>query len=65
MNSTRRDLICTDTEIVRWNGASSTWDCIEVEIVARQTVNFNRVEGLTVFENIQQAEPEINGVIAQ
>lgn len=36
----------------------------DIEIVARQTANFNRAEGLSVFENILQAQPEINGVFA-
>jgi ribose transport system substrate-binding protein len=39
-------------------------DCTDVEIVARQTANFNRAEGLSVFENILQAQPEIDGVFA-
>jgi ribose transport system substrate-binding protein len=39
-------------------------NCGGVEIVARQTANFNRAEGLTVFENILQAESEIDGVFA-
>ncbi len=39
-------------------------NCPGVTIVARQTANFNRAEGLTVFENILQAQPEINGVFA-
>ncbi len=39
-------------------------DCTGVEVIARQTANFNRAEGLTVFENILQAEPEIDGVFA-
>jgi len=39
-------------------------ECSGVEIVARQTANFNRAEGLTVFENILQAEPVINGTFA-
>jgi len=39
-------------------------ECPGVTIVARQTANFNRAEGLTVFENILQAEAEINGVFA-
>jgi ribose transport system substrate-binding protein len=39
-------------------------NCPAVEIVARQTANFNRAEGLGVFENILQAQPEINGVFA-
>ena len=39
-------------------------ECSGVEIIAKQTANFNRAEGLTVFENILQAEPEIDGVFA-
>jgi len=38
--------------------------CSGVTIVAKQTANFNRAEGLTVFENILQAEPDITGVFA-
>jgi len=38
--------------------------CTGVEIIARQTANFNRAEGLSVFENILQAQPEIDGVFA-
>jgi ribose transport system substrate-binding protein len=38
--------------------------CAGVTVVARQTANFNRAEGLSVFENILQAEAEINGVFA-
>ena len=36
----------------------------DVTVVARQTANFNRAEGLTVFENILQANPDIDGVFA-
>ena len=39
-------------------------ECSGVTIVARQTANFNRAEGLTVFENILQAEADIAGVFA-
>ena len=39
-------------------------ECTGVEIAARQTANFNRAEGLSVFENILQAQPEIAGVFA-
>ena len=39
-------------------------ECPGIEIVARQTANFNRAEGLTVFENILQAQDEIDGVFA-
>ena len=38
--------------------------CTGATIVAQQTANFNRDEGLTVFENILQANPEIAGVFA-
>lgn len=36
----------------------------KVNIVAKQTANFNRAEGLTVMENILQANPDIKGVFA-
>jgi len=36
----------------------------DVSVVARQTANFNRAEGLTVFENILQTQAEIDGVFA-
>ncbi|WP_053955485.1 ribose ABC transporter substrate-binding protein RbsB [Inediibacterium massiliense] len=36
----------------------------ELTVVAKQTANFNRTEGLTVMENILQAQPEINAVFA-
>jgi len=39
-------------------------NCQGVTIVAQQTANFNRDEGLTVFENILQAQPDIAGVFA-
>ncbi|TKZ35716.1 D-ribose ABC transporter substrate-binding protein [Brachyspira catarrhinii] len=35
-----------------------------LNIVASQTANFNRAEGLTVMENILQANPDIKGVFA-
>ncbi len=38
--------------------------CTGLEVVSRQTANFNRAEGLDVFTNILQAESEINGVFA-
>jgi len=39
-------------------------ECSGVEIVAKQTANFDRAEGLTVFEDILQAQPEIDGTFA-
>lgn len=38
--------------------------CEGLEVVARQTANFNRAEGLTVMENILVAQPEIDAVFA-
>jgi ribose transport system substrate-binding protein len=35
-----------------------------IEVVARQAANFDRTEGLNVFQNILQAQPEIDGVFA-
>lgn len=39
-------------------------ECTGATIVAQQTANFNRDEGLTVFENILQAQPEVAAVFA-
>lgn len=38
--------------------------CPDAEVVARQTANFNRAEGLSVMENILVAQPEIDAVFA-
>ncbi len=55
------------------SGASATRDRGEgfhqaadgkLDIVAKQTANFNRAEGLTVMENMLQANPDIKGVFA-
>ena len=55
------------------NGASATIDRGEgfhlvadeqLDVVAKQTANFNRSEGMTVMENILQANPDIKGVFA-
>ena len=35
-----------------------------IEVVARQTANFDRAQGLSVMENILQAQPEIDAVFA-
>jgi len=39
-------------------------ECTGAEIVAQQTANFDRAEGLTVFENILQAQETIAAVFA-
>ena len=38
--------------------------CPDAEVVARQTANFNRAEGLTVMENIMVAQAEIAALFA-
>ena len=38
--------------------------CTDLRVVARQTANFNRAEGLSVMENILVAQPEIDAVFA-
>ncbi|WP_100065230.1 D-ribose ABC transporter substrate-binding protein [Miniphocaeibacter massiliensis] len=35
-----------------------------LEVVTKQTANFNRAEGLTVMENILQSNPDIKGVFS-
>lgn len=39
-------------------------ECGGLKVVARQTANFNRAEGLTVMENILVAQPDIAAVFA-
>ena len=41
-----------------------TENCQGVEIIARQTANFDRAQGLSVMENILQAQAEIDGLFA-
>jgi len=36
----------------------------DIEVIAKQTANFDRAEGLSVMENILQAQPEIDAVFA-
>lgn len=36
-----------------------------IQIIVRQTADFDRAKGLSVFENILTAQPTINGVFAQ
>ena len=38
--------------------------CTGVKVVARQTANFDRAQGLTVMENVLQAQPAIDAVFA-
>lgn len=60
-------------ELIGIPGASATIDRgkgfheiadTKLNVIASQTANFNRSEGLTVMENILQANPDIKGVFA-
>ena len=55
------DLVHAVREAYRGQGFNEFMaaSCADAKIVAQQTANFNRDEGLTVFENILQAQPEI------
>lgn len=60
-------------ELIGIPGASATIDRgkgfhevadTKLDVIASQTANFNRAEGLTVMENILQANPDLKGVFA-
>ena len=53
----------TSAAIDRGKGFHNVADT-SLNIVASQTANFNRAEGLSVMENILQANPDIKGVFA-
>ncbi len=48
----------------RGQGFNEAISGTDIEVVAKQTANFDRAEGLTVMENILQAQPEIDAVFA-
>lgn len=48
----------------RGQGFNEAIEGTGIEVVARQTANFDRAEGLTVMENILQSQPEIDAVFA-
>lgn len=50
--------------IDRGEGFHQAANAANFDIVARQTANFNRAEGLNVTENILQAHPDIVGIFA-
>lgn len=45
-------------------GFNTALEGTSVEVVARQVADFDRTKGLSVMENILQAQPEINAVFA-
>ncbi|WP_113801915.1 substrate-binding domain-containing protein [Garciella nitratireducens] len=48
----------------RGKGFHSVIENTKIEVVARQTANFDRAEGLSVMENILQSQSEIDAVFA-
>jgi ribose transport system substrate-binding protein len=48
----------------RGQGFNEAIEGTDLELVAQQTANFDRTEGLTVMENLLQAQPEIDAVFA-
>lgn len=48
----------------RGEGFNTAIEGTDLEVVARQTANFDRAEGLSVMENILQSQPEIDAVFA-
>ncbi|HBD63487.1 MAG TPA: ribose ABC transporter substrate-binding protein RbsB [Clostridiales bacterium] len=48
----------------RGEGFNSAIAGTDLKVVAKQTANFDRAQGLTVMENILQAQPEIDAVFA-
>lgn len=48
----------------RSEGFNAALEGTEIEVVAKQTANFDKAEGLTVMENILQAHPEVQAVFA-
>ncbi len=48
----------------RGEGFNQTIEKSDIEVVARQTADFDRVKGLEVMENILQSQPEIDAVFA-
>ena len=48
----------------RGEGFNSAIAGSDIEVVAKQTANFDRAQGLSVMENILQAQAEINAVFA-
>lgn len=49
----------------RGEGCQQALDAAGIELVAAQTANFDREEGLSVAQNIFQANPDLDGLFAQ
>lgn len=54
----------TNAAIERGEGFNAALEGTDIEVVARQTADFDRVKGLDVMENILQSQAEIDAVFA-
>ncbi len=54
----------TNAAIERGEGFNESIKGTDLEVVAKQTADFDRVKGLDVMENILQSQPEIDAVFA-
>lgn len=54
----------TNSAIERGEGFNDKIEGTDIEIVGKQTADFDRVKGLEVMENILQSQPEIDAVFA-
>lgn len=54
----------TNSAIERGQGFNEALEGTDIEVVAKQTADFDRVKGLDVMENILQSQPEIDAVFA-
>lgn len=54
----------TNAAIERGEGFNEGIEGTDIEVVAKQTADFDRVKGLEVMENILQSQPEIDAVFA-
>lgn len=54
-----------NSAIERGKGFEAALEGKDIEVVAKQTANFDRTQGLDVMENILQSQPEIDAVFAQ
>lgn len=54
-----------NSAIERGRGFEKAIEGKDIEVVAKQTANFDRTEGLNVMENILQSQPEVDAVFAQ
>lgn len=57
-------IVGTNAARERGEGFNAAIEDTDIEVVAKQTADFDRVKGLEVMENILQSQPEIDGIFA-